>query len=180
MTVDALPVDASHPDALDIGRIGVEVLLLEADGSGEQVLLREQGRAIRLNVRSGTLASGPVCLRYAIEGFARLDAQLLTIRRLVALWRLGRMPADLFPPERRAARWAMLLRTLDALEDGAAQREIAEVLFGVEAVRRDWRGDTDYLRMRVQRLARSGRELVGGGYLRLLGRDRVTRDPRDR
>ena len=168
MTVDAIPADADHPDALDVRSVGVEALLVAVSGQGEQLLLRQAGRSIRLNVRCGTLDQGPVRLRYALEGFARLEPQLRTLRRLAGLWRMGRMPAELFPPERRASRWIELLRTHDALTEGASQREIAAALFGSQAVRRDWRGHSDYLRLRVQRLAATASGLVSGGYRELL------------
>lgn len=137
------------------------------------MLLRQGGRSIRLHVRSGTLSEGPVRLRYALEGFSRLEPQLLTLRRLAGLWRLGRMPADLFPVECRAERWIMLLRTHDGLTEGASHREIAAALFGKEAVDRDWRGRSDYLRLRVQRLAAATRALIAGGYRDLLRGARV-------
>jgi len=174
VAIDAIPADPDHPDALDIRRTGIAAFLLDRSAAGQRLLLRERGRSIRFDVRSGTLAQGPVRLRYALEGLSRLEPQLLTLRRLAALWRLGRMPAELFPPETRARRWIELLRTLDALSDGASQRDIAEALFGTELSRTRWRSETDYLRMRVQRLVRSGRELAGGGYLRLL-KDRAAR-----
>lgn len=178
MTVDVIPADADHPDALDIHCVGVEVLLVAVSGQGEQLLLRQAGRSIRLNVRSGTFDQGPVRLRYALEGFARLDPQLLTLRRLAGLWRMGRMPAELFPPERRAARWIELLRAHDALTQGASQREIAATLFGSQIVHRDWRGTSDYLRLRVQRLAATARKLVDGGYRELLCAPRAQRNLR--
>jgi hypothetical protein len=168
IAVDAIPADPAHPDALDIRRTGVEAIVLSRADAGERLLLREGGRSIRVDVRSGTLTAGPVRLRYALAGLSRLEPQLLTLRRLSALWRLGRMPAELFPHEARAGRWIQLLRTLDAMGDGASQREIAEALFGAELAQARWRSDTDYLRMRVQRLVRNGRELAGGGYLGLL------------
>jgi len=168
LRVDAIPADAGHPDALDIGRTGIEALLLSRSDGAERLLLREGARSIRIDVRSGTLHQGPVRLRYALDGLARLDAQLLTLRRLSALWRLGRMPAELFPPETRARRWIDLLRTIDARTAGASHRDIAQALFSRAQMRDGWRSESDYLRMRVQRLVRSGRALVGGDYLALL------------
>jgi hypothetical protein len=168
VSVDAIPADARDPYALDIRCTGVEALLLGCERGGEELLLRQGGRSIRLHVRSGTLSEGPVRLRYALAGFARLEPQLLTLRRLAGLWRLGRMPAELFSVERRAERWIMLLRTHDGLTQGASQREIAAALFGIETVDRDWRGRSDYLRLRVQRLTATTRALIAGGYRNLL------------
>ena len=62
----------------------------------------------------------------------------------------------------------MILRTIDTMEAGASQREIAVGLFGAEAVERDWSAASSYLRLRVQRLTNLARALLDGGYLRSL------------
>ncbi|WP_394804813.1 DNA -binding domain-containing protein [Sphingomonas agrestis] len=108
-------------------------------------------------------------LRYALEGFDDLERKLLTLRRLAALWRLGRMPARLFPRDLRAPRWIEMLRTLDAMRSGASQREIAEALFEPGRVARDWRAGSDYLRMRIQRLVRASDRMARRDYRRLIG-----------
>lgn len=165
VVVDALPAQGVA-DALDLSRLPVDAHFLAASGR-EEVLIRDGPRTLRLSVRSGTLANGPVLLRYALGGFATLEHKLLTLRRLVALRRLGRLPLGFYPRERRAGRWLLALRALDALADGASQREVGEALFGVRAAA-DWRSSSDYLRLRVQRLARSARSLVSHGYLEIL------------
>lgn len=167
--VDALPAARNDPDALDLRRLGARSVVLAGDASGEQLLLRDGVCNIRLQICSGTLLDGQVRLRYLLEGMAELDHKLLTLRRLVMLRRLGRFPAGLFPPDQRATRWILLLRVLDALATGASQREIAAGLFGGALVTEDWRTRSDYLRFRVQRLVRTGSDLVDGGYLTLLG-----------
>jgi hypothetical protein len=169
--VDALGA-ASDPDALDVRRIGARALVLRDGPAKEQLLLRDGSRTLRLEVCSGTLLAGPVRLRYRIEGLAELSPKLMTLRRLVALRRLGRFPANLFPAERRAARWTLLIRALDALAAGASHREIAAGLFGERRTDSEWRTHSDYLRLRVQRLARTASALVDGGYLALLGERR--------
>jgi hypothetical protein len=72
----------------------------------------------------------------------------------------------LFARERRAARWILHLRVLDALDDGVTQREIGRTLF--PPVGGQWRGRSDFLRLRVQRLVRNARALSAGGYRELL------------
>ena len=167
VTVDAIPAEQGK-DSLDIRRVGVDVLLLSPDGGSRQLLLSDGPRHIHLALREGSLLDGPVRLRYALEGLMDIEPKLLTVRRLAGLWRLGRMPAELFPRDPRARRWIEMLRALDASRDGASQRDIAAALFGAGAVRRDWRAASDYLRLRIQRLARNGEAMLDGGYLRLV------------
>jgi hypothetical protein len=125
VTVDALPADRDERDAFHpLALPGDNIVLVLGDGR-EALLIKEGMRRIQLSVRSGSLLRGPVRLRYALEGLRTLEPKLLTMRRLLALHRLGRMPASLFPAQRRASRWIEILRTLDAAEAGASQREIA-------------------------------------------------------
>jgi len=58
------------------------------------------------------------------------------------------------------------LQALDATQAGASLREVAEGLFGADAVAADWHADGD-LRARVRRLVRRGDALMRGGYRRL-------------
>ncbi|ARS49414.1 DUF2285 domain-containing protein [Pseudomonas aeruginosa] len=58
------------------------------------------------------------------------------------------------------------LQALDATLAGASLREIAEGLFGTEAVAAGWYADGG-LRSRVRRLVRRGQTLMRGGYRRL-------------
>jgi hypothetical protein len=165
--VDALPAPDGN-DALDIRAFGPAALILRDCGGRERLLLRDGLRMLRLDVDQGTLTEGPVRLRYKLEGLAELDHRLLTLRRLVALRRLGRLPAALYPLEGRAARWILLLRTLDGLAAGASQRELAVGLFATGGTQSEWRQRSDYLRLRVQRLVRTATALRDGGYRALL------------
>lgn len=161
-------IAADHPDAFDIHRqnVGATVLL---ESAGEQLLLRQDWRTLRLDIREGTLLAGPVRMHYILGGYHHLDRRLLTLRRLSALRRLGRLPNNLFPPHPKQRRWSMILRTIDAMAAGASQRDIATMLFGTEMVERDWAAASSYLRLRVQRLTKATRTLLNGGYLRFLG-----------
>jgi|GEM_PF-7120785 len=73
---------------------------------------------IRLDVATGTLMTGPVLLEYRMSGLSAALLQLATLNRLIGLSRTGRMAPSLFPLERRAKRWALVLRTWDALAAG--------------------------------------------------------------
>ncbi|GAB2468682.1 DUF2285 domain-containing protein [Comamonas humi] len=58
------------------------------------------------------------------------------------------------------------LQALDATLAGASLREVAEGLFGADAVAADWHADGE-LRARVRRLVRRGTALMRGGYRQL-------------
>lgn len=75
------------------------------------------------------MLEGPVRLRYLLEGFTELGPKLLALQRLLSVQRRGRFRVSLFPPERRANRWVLILRALDGTESGATHRELAALLF---------------------------------------------------
>lgn len=127
------------------------------DGSGQEHWLLSDGwRQVRLDLVGGTLIAGPVNLRYRLSGLRRAEPQLRTLSRLIGLARNGRFLTSQFPPEQRAARWALVLRVHDALAAGATQRQIAECLFDLPDTRR-WRITAPSWRRRVQRLVEAAR-----------------------
>lgn len=60
------------------------------------------------------------------------------------------------------------LQALDALQAGAHHRDIAEALFGIDAVRKRWTADGE-LRAQVRHLLTRAEGLMRGGYLALAG-----------
>ncbi|MGH6866230.1 MAG: DUF2285 domain-containing protein, partial [Methyloceanibacter sp.] len=165
LSVEATPIAADPADAFDIRQVEHLAVVLRCDGC-EHILFSDGLRHLQLAVTMGTVLDGPICLRYALSGLRGIEAKALTLQRLYHLCRFRRFPKSLYPPERRAPRWTMLLRAWDGLQGGASQREIAAVLFGENAVRRDW--TAGFLRTRVQRLIRRAEKLIGGGYRQLL------------
>ncbi|WP_136661638.1 DUF2285 domain-containing protein [Nitratireductor sp. XY-223] len=170
LATEARPVAADHPDAFDVRRFGSFATVL-CGGGQEHVLFGDGLRHLQLTVTAGSVLDGPVCLHYPLSGVRRMEAKVLTLQRLSGLCRLGRLPLSLYPPERRAGRWAMMLRAFDGAAAGASQRDIAAVLYGERAVREDWQAG--FLRTRVQRLLSGARTMVRGGYRKLL-------DPQER
>jgi hypothetical protein len=166
--VDAEPIPPTHVDAFDIARFAAKADVITDTSGREVVLLADGGHNIQLEVRSGTVASGPARLRYDLAGFGHLDAKVRTLIRLNALRRLGRFPNSLFPPEPGAKKWAKALQAYDGMVAGASQREIATVIFSARLVEEEWGGRSDFLRLRVQRLLGYARNMVAGGYRKLL------------
>lgn len=155
-------------DNFDLRRMGPLATLQETAGKKEHLLLSDGLRAIRLDVMGGSLQGGAVRLRYSLAGIASVAAPLLTLRRLIELWRRGRFSARLHRPEARAGRWVMMLRAHDAISAGAGQREIAAELINRVARVPGWRSEAPSLRSQVQRLVRGARMMARGGYRQLL------------
>lgn len=167
LAINAVPVPDGAADAFHLRALHHPAVVMRHRG-GEYVLIADGPRCIRIEVRSGTLLKGPVRIDFHLPGDADVEAKLLTLRRLTALCRLGRFPRTLFPPERRARRWAMALQAWDGRQAGASHREIAHVIHGETAVRDQWFGESDYLRTHVKRLLRTADVLIDGGWRHLL------------
>jgi hypothetical protein len=164
-TVSARPRDA---DTFDIAQFRAWATIAAGLEGREHIALSDGYRRIRIDVMRGTLRDGPVYLRYQLGGLAGTEAKILTLRRLLAFCRLGRFARELHPPDRRAPRWMAALRVHDAIRRGVSQREIATVLYGEQSAALGRESGSDFLRLRVQRLVRVGRQMVSGGYLTLL------------
>lgn len=122
----------------------------------EYWLLSDGWHGIRVDIVGGTLRAGPAILHYHIAGLDRAMKPLATLRRLIALAGSGSLPSSLFRNERKAMRWAMVLRVHDALVAGASQRQIADSLFDIGDLPR-WRVNAPSWRRRVQRLVEAAR-----------------------
>lgn len=166
-----LAVEAGPPqgvEAFDLERFNtVSTLVTTVDGRGH-LLISDGLRAIRIDMLSGTVAGGPAELRYRLAGLTSAERPLLTLRRLLALWRTGRFCRSLHSSEARARRWLLMLRAHDALAAGADQREIAAVLLSADAAEPRWRNRSPSIRSQVQRLVRGARRMGSGGYVELL------------
>lgn len=147
-----------------------EVVVRESNGAEHLLIMAAPGE-IRLDIVSGSLFAGATQLHYRLTGLEGLEAPLLVLRRLIALWRSGRVPAGLAPPAARAERLMMLLRAHDADRGGASQRSIAAALLSREANRPQWRTESPSLRLRAQRLVGAARRMPSD-YLKLLGAGR--------
>lgn len=116
----------------------------------------EEGAPHLLGVRAG--AQRVLHWRCAGDALAQLDRMHADAHRAVIV--CGR-------PGRTAMRHVATLQVLDGAQAGASQRQIAEVLFGVETVAVHWHRD-GHLRSCARRLLHRGCRLMRGGYRRLL------------
>ncbi|MFT4077514.1 MAG: DUF2285 domain-containing protein [Asticcacaulis sp.] len=168
VSVHAEPVPPSDPEAFDIADYA-NMTDLVMDAAGAELLVLDDGvHQIELEVKSGTLSQGPVRLKCEIDLFAGSDAKAQTVLRLNAFRRYGRFPNTLFPPERRAPKWAQALQAYDGMVAGASLREIACALYSEQFVNEEWNGRSAFLKARIQRMLKYGRKMVNGDYKALL------------
>lgn len=154
-------------DRFDLARFAAVTTVVRDRAGTEHLLVSDGASSLRLDILSGSVLAGPVCLAYRLAGLAALRGPLDTLGGLLRLSQSGRLAR---PAARdRNRRLVLLLRAWDALRDGASQRELAAVLLSDEAAARRWRTEAPSLRARAQRLARSARAMASGGYRRLLG-----------
>ena len=124
------------------------------DGRGLALIARSPGHCARFALAPG-LEDG-MAVAYAYRGGAAAPA--LDQVSGVAQTNPRPTPAALLELH--------TLQALDATLAGASLRDVAEGLFGADAVAADWHADGD-LRARVRRLVRRGNALMRGGYRRL-------------
>ncbi|MDT8760553.1 DUF2285 domain-containing protein [Sphingomonas psychrotolerans] len=168
LQVRAVPAEGSDPEAIDLARLARWMTIVRG-GDREHVALSDGWHRIRIDVVEGTLVEeGPARLDYLLSGMTRVDAHVLTLRRMLGLWRTGRFTRTLYPPEPGLPRRLETLRVGDAVVDGASYREMAVALYGAETVQAEWKGGSDFLTSRVRRRAAEARRMAAGGWRGLL------------
>lgn len=155
-------------------RDGIDVLALDGniavlfEPGAERLLIPAGPGHLRIDVVGGTIFSGPIRPLFTVDGADGMAPQLLTLRRFAGLVR-GAPCRRLWPPLRRAARLEAMLRAYDAHTAGASHRDIAGLLYGRAGADERWSDGSRFMRLRIQRVLRSARRMIDGGYRTLLG-----------
>lgn len=168
LPVRAEPLAGPDRYAFDLSRWGRFATLAIGPDKSEHLALSDGRHRIRLDIAEGSLTyPGPVRLHFLVAGMTGVEAQLLTIQRLLALWRQGRFADRLFPQEGMMSRRLEALRVADARAAGASYRDIAATLFGAK-VASAAHGGSDYLTSRVRRRVLEAANMQRGGWRNLL------------
>jgi hypothetical protein len=160
---------ASTPDPLVTGAEGKPDLLqtmpLISEEGAEAFIDLGKGQRLQVNSNgSGTLVAA---IPLGIDGFDRIESVL----RLLAAIHRRAIPPDTRLTAQQKARSHRMLQAFDGLRDGATQRDIAQVLFGIGQLGRDeWQASS--ARHRVMSYLRDARSIIAGGYRRLLRHSR--------
>lgn len=138
---------------------------LTHDGKRLMLVARWPGCCLRFVLAPG-LADG-MAYTYAIRACAvpcaRYHAFAVELDRLAAAADAAPVATARPRPSLSQLQEVHTLQALDATLAGASLREVAEGLFGVDAVVADWHKDSA-VRARVRRLVRRGEALMRGGY----------------
>jgi hypothetical protein len=146
---------------------GRAFLLVDQAGIEHLRLIGSQ-RSVQLAVRGASVLRPSRLLTDLRLPYGKERSRLAAITDLNALVRPGCRLREHAGDLPSSDRLRTVLQALDGFLAGASQREIAEALFGVSQVRRDWRDAGGHMRDRVRRAIRRGRTLMTGGYLSLL------------
>ena len=169
----AVPAGTRDPERIDPDQLARWLTVAVGADGIEHAVLSDGWHHIRLDVEAGSLAGGaPVVLHYRLHGLRSAETRILPLRRFLHLCRYRRFAVSLFPADKRVPRGVALLQVHDALDAGASQREIAQVLFGDQRVEADWRQSSDSLRSLVRRLVKDARAMARGGYRSIMRRSR--------
>jgi hypothetical protein len=107
---------------------------------------------------------------YVLAADQQLNARLMAVREASMPYESTR-PAHGDGTKSRPSRMHVVhvraLQVFDGTVSGASQRDIAEVLFGAEAIARCWSSDSE-LRAQVRHLVKRAKYYVNGGYLELI------------
>lgn len=164
----AVPAAIGQPDAFDLDRYAGCAALVRGVAGAEHLLVRGQGRSLRLDILEGTLLCGPVILRYDFSGVGEIGPPLATLRGYHHLCRTGEIPAPRSRLRQRDRRAIDTLRTQDALLAGASIRDVGMVLFGAQRVAEDWSAPAEALKSHCRRMIALAREMAGGRWRDLL------------
>lgn len=129
------------------------------------LLLREIGPGLHLVADPAIQPDDPISVAIALDrdGLDRVAALDRLLRHLAGY----RVPPDQRMTSQQRRRLKVMLRAVDARQHRASQREIAQVLFGVERIAEEqWQSSP--LRDTVRDLLRDGTAMIAGGYLKLL------------
>ncbi len=132
------------------------------------VLFADAGRFFQIQICGAFHFEGGVLLTPILPRPNLRAARSQALQRLNDSMAQGTLRPQLYPAEHRNARLVRVLRALDGALAHLPHREIAKGLFGEKRVAEEWHGTSNFLRDHVRRAIAHGRELVDGGYMRLL------------
>jgi len=159
---------ASDAIPLRFSEVGCRTTVLLLPDGTQHVLLQDGGQTLQLAVAGASVFSPVRLLTDAVIDPRHFRARLDALTGLNGLIVDGKFPSRNRSDDSRRRRLRVVLQALDGWLAGTSQRDIGVALFGEARVEADWRDPRDYLRDQVRRAVRRGRELMDGGYRKLL------------
>lgn len=167
--------DRATEQSLNLWHLPGAKHLAALPAGGYALQVREENHTLRARLGLGVLEGLPALCIVPLD--ARLHAQAAVLtehatrfapRRAVTQHRTTRNHGHVHPVTLASLHHLHALQALDGARAGASHRRIAEVLYGVERVHRQWHADSA-LRAQVRHSLARGATLMRGGYRRLVG-----------
>ena len=142
--------------------------ILTGSPDGQQILFRDEGKRLQVSICGPSFPNDGQLVLEAIVPPCELQTRIRLWSCFNDLIVSGRLTRRYFRPEPRGARLRRVLQVLDGFLAAAPHRDIAAALHGSSRVNGDWASPGEHLRDAVRRAVHRGRELMNGGYRRLL------------
>jgi hypothetical protein len=153
----------------DLSDVHCQATLLSPPGDKQHLLFQDSGQSLQLVVSGADLGKPVHLLSETILPEDVMRHHLRGLQCFQHLQTTGHLLPDHCAIEPRMPRLRIVLQALDGSLAGASHREIAAAIFGAKRIDADWDDPGRHLQDHVRRAIRRGRELMEGGYLRLLG-----------
>lgn len=118
----------------------------------EYLLVNRDNALFRLDVIEGTVAAGPVSLRFDLADDDQLPAQI----SVISAYRRATVPAS---RHTQLGNRLLALHALDVRQAGASLREIADIVLGPGT----WPGEGEHRKSLVRRMVVAGERMIGAG-----------------
>ena len=153
-------------DCLQFRAIVGQSTFLLCPKAGIHLLFKHFGHRIQLRCKGDLPVQEHIYMNAQLPLFHHLTARLQVLQDL-HIWckkvpRRGKGKAGI------NEKLLQCLIAFDANSEGKSYRQIAELLYGKDVVRRDWGVGNSYLKSRVIRRVKRGQYYVDGGYRDLL------------
>ncbi|HEV2561173.1 MAG TPA: DUF2285 domain-containing protein [Rhizomicrobium sp.] len=142
-------------------------LLMTPDGL-QHLFIGNRGRSFQIAVTGASLLKPAHLLTEAILDPKNGGLRLKSLQCFNDLRATGRLVRSHIPAQPSSPRMRMVIQVLDGALAGVPYRDIAAVLFGKARVEREWDNRNRFLRDRIRRAVKRGRDLMNGGYLKFL------------
>lgn len=168
LPVTAIPLK-KMAKALDPSQLKCSTTIVPAaDCDRADVLFQQEGRLLQIALTGARGLLGVQLLVPVVPMPQHSAGRILALRRFANLVTSSALQANLYPPERRAARLTKVLQALDLWRAQRPYRDIGVHLFGETRIGLEWNDPRDHLRDQVRRAVYYGRTLMEGGYRQFL------------
>jgi hypothetical protein len=149
---------------------GSRTVVLRLPDQTEHILFQHPFGSVQLVARGRSVLGKNLHATFEIHGLSRtktVTAALLTLAQMKNEVPATDCPAT-SPWSEANSRLRTCLVALDGSLNNASYRQIALAIYGPERVGEDWTGESRYLKERMRRAVENGRDLMDGGYRKLL------------